>query len=78
MMRYDPDYFAETLAMDSGIYKVEEKRRRRRKKTGTRRAVNPNMKIGERTATTAMAPEGPEQRTYKGKLKRPPRFWNET
>lgn len=72
MMKYDPDFFAEVLAFDSGIYKLETKakrRRRRKKKVPRQRNMN--------NQNQPMA-DGVEQRTYKGKSKNPPKYWIET
>ena len=71
MMRYDPDYFAEILAFDSGIYKLESRGKKR-------------MGMGQKKRQTvtstgqSVVNDGPEQRTYKGKSRRPPKYWIET
>lgn len=74
MMTYDPDYFSETLAFDSGTYKIEESSRRRRRTNNV--PANRNMNTGG-NATVGIS-DGPEQRTYKGKSKRPPKYWIDT
>lgn len=71
MMKYDPDFFAEILAFDSGIYKLETKRKRRRRKKKVPRKRNMN-------SNQPQAIDDVEQRTYKGKSKNPPKYWIET